>query len=260
MRIGMFHIISRLFKENDLQPSDINSIKDLNKLPLLNKQDIRENLHDMISNRFKKDDLIEYETSGSTGSPLPVYVDRDEDDYRKAKHLRSNIIVGQRPRDMYVCVTSPSHYGRVPSILRKFRIFSREFVSVFDDIETQLKKVQSYEPDILAGYSSSLYLLAQEAEKKNISDIKPKFILGGAELSDDHHADSSNPSSRRHSLTNTLSWRLRRLLGNVRNGMSIISTLTLLLWSSLTIMVRRFHQVKEGRLSARVYSTTLCHS
>lgn len=174
-----------LFKEHDLRPSDIKNVQDLNKIPVLSKQDIRENLNEIISTKYNIHNLIEYETSGSTGQPLPVYVNRDEDDHRKAKHLRSNIIVGQRPRDTYVCVTSPSHYGRVPSILQKIRVFSREFISVFDDVETQLKKVEAYDPDILAGYSSSLYLLAREAERSNSSSIRPKFLLGGAELCDE---------------------------------------------------------------------------
>ena len=174
-----------LFKKNDLRPGDIKSIQDLNKIPVLSKQDIRENLTEIISKGYNMHSLIEYETSGSTGQPLPVYVNREEDDYRKAKHLRSNIIVGQRPRDKYICVTSPSHYGRVPTILQKIRVFSREFVSVFDDVETQLRRVEAYGPDILAGYSSSLYLLAQEAERTGSTSIRPKFLLGGAELCDE---------------------------------------------------------------------------
>jgi phenylacetate-CoA ligase len=176
---------NNMFKEHDLRPSDIKKVQDLNKIPVLSKQDIRENLNEMISKDYNMHSLIEYETSGSTGQPLPVYVNKDEDDYRKAKHLRSNIIVGQRLRDKYICVTSPSHYGRVPTILQKIRVFSREFVSVFDDVETQLKKVTEYDPDILAGYSSSLYLLAQQAERTDSTSIRPKFLLGGAELCDE---------------------------------------------------------------------------
>ena len=175
---------NRLFKQLHLSPQDIKTVKDLNRIPIISKQDIRENINDLISRNYDIGKLTEYETSGSTGNPLPVYVNTVEDDYRKAKHLRSNILVGQRPRDRYVCVTSPSHYGRVPPILMKLGVFSREFISVFDDIETQLRKLQMLRPDILAGYSSSLFLLAQEAERKDVS-VRPRFVLGGAELSDE---------------------------------------------------------------------------
>ena len=175
---------NRKFNELKIKPDDIKDLSDLEKLPLISKDDIRGNTQEMLSVKYRVDDLIRYSTSGSTGKPLPVYVDLKEDDYRKAKHLRSNILVGQRPRDKYVCITTPSHFGEVPPILRKLGIFSRDFISVFDDAETQISTIKKINPDILSGYSSSLYLLAKEVKARDVS-VRPRFVLGGAELSDE---------------------------------------------------------------------------
>ena len=64
-------------------------------------------------------------------------------------------------------------------------MYDRTFVSVFDDVNTQISTVEKVKPNVLAGYSSSLLLLAKEVEKRGIKTIKPRFILGGAELIDD---------------------------------------------------------------------------
>lgn len=174
-----------LLKENNIRPENIKDLSDLNKLPIISKSDMRENTDALISRKYEKSGLIRYSTSGSTGMPLPVYVDRREDDYRKAKHLRSNIVIGQRPWDRYVCITTPSHFGEIPSFLRRLGVFSREYISVFDDIGLQIEKIERIKPDLLTGYSSSLYVLAKEAEDRGITSIHPKLVLGGAELSDE---------------------------------------------------------------------------
>jgi len=55
---------------------------------------------------------------------------------------------------------------------------------VFDDTSTQVSVIEDLKPDILDGYSSSLLLLAKEVEKRGIWTIRPRFIIGGAELID----------------------------------------------------------------------------
>lgn len=167
-----------------IKPNDIKTLKDLNKLPIIKKEEIRNNLSEIVSRRFDKSSLRVLSTSGSTGLPLRIFISREEDDYRKAKHLTANIFCGQKPRDRYVTISSPSHFGEVPRLLRIMGIYDRTFVSVFDDIDTQISKIEEAMPNVLAGYSSSLLLLAREVQKRRNKGIKPRFILGGAELID----------------------------------------------------------------------------
>ena len=173
------------FKERGIKPSDIRTVNDLNKLPIIRKDDIRRNLSGIISKEFDVGSLKVFSTSGSTGQPLRVFISEKEDDYRKAKHLTANIFCGQKPRDRYVTITSPSHFGEVPALLRAIGVFDRSFISVFEDVNTQISKIEKIQPNVLAGYSSSLLLLAKVIKKRGIDSIKPRFILGGAELIDD---------------------------------------------------------------------------
>lgn len=170
-------------KEKGLKPSDIATVKDLKKLPIIRKQEINNN-QSIISQEFNVHDLQVLSTSGSTGQPLKIYISKVEDDYRKAKHLLANIICGQKPRDRYVAITAPSHFKQVPQLLRTLSFYDRTFISVFDGIDQQISTLERIKPKIIAGYASSLLLLAQELEKRELTHFSPKFILSGAELLD----------------------------------------------------------------------------
>jgi phenylacetate-CoA ligase len=173
-----------VFKKLGVKPEDIHGISDLKRLPIIKKYDVRQNLSRIVSSEFNVDSLIRLSTSGSTGQPLPVFISDREDDFRKAKHLKANIVCGQRPRDKYVTITSPSHFGEVPMLSRILRMYSRSFVSVFDSTPNQLLQIERMKPDILAGYSSSLWLLAKEVQERRIKVLRPRLIFGGAEMID----------------------------------------------------------------------------
>jgi phenylacetate-CoA ligase len=174
----------RRFRSIGIKPEDIKGPDDLNKLPVLSKEEIRNNLNDMISNEFDKKSLRVMSTSGSTGHPLKIYASRGEDAFRKAKHLRANIICGQRPRDRWVTITSPTHFADVGKIQRISGFFAPRFVSVFDDTTAQISALEKARPAILDGYSSSLLLAAREIERMGVQTIRPRMVFGGAELSD----------------------------------------------------------------------------
>ena len=170
------------FREDGIKPNEIRTLADLNKLPILRRDEIRKNLYRMISKEYNVAKLRMLRTSGSTGKPLYFYISEKEDEYRKAKHLRANISVGHRPRDKWVLITTPLHFGVATRLQRLLGIYVPTPVSVFNDVATQISIIEELKPDILGGYSSSLLLLAKEVEKRGIETLKPKFIIGGAEL------------------------------------------------------------------------------
>jgi phenylacetate-CoA ligase len=122
-------------------------------------------------------------TSGSTGNPLIVYINSNEDLIRKAKHIRSNKNLGQRIRDNWVTITGPHHFPQKTTTIQDLlNIYNPRPVSVFLDIESQISSIAKLKPVILEGYATSLYLLASYLEKKNSDIIKPRFIVSSAEL------------------------------------------------------------------------------
>ena len=174
----------RLLSEAKIKPEDVKSVRDLNKLPIVKKNDIIRNIDSVVSERFKTRNLRTLLTSGSTGKPLRVFITRDEDDFRKAKHLRANLSCGHNPWDRWVTITSPSHFSEVTKFQQILGFYAPKFVSVFNDTRQQMSIIDKIRPDILDGYSSALFLLAKEVEKSGLKTIRPKSIFGGAELID----------------------------------------------------------------------------
>lgn len=171
-----------IFREEGIKPGEIRTVSDLNKLPILRKDEIRKNIDRMISREYDIARLKMLRTSGSTGKPLFFYISGSEDDFRKAKHLRANISCGQRPRDKWVLICTPLHFGVATRLQRLLGFYVPTPVSVFNDVATQFSIIEKLKPDILGGYSNSLLLLAKEVEKRGIEAFKPRFIIGGAEL------------------------------------------------------------------------------
>jgi phenylacetate-CoA ligase len=173
------------FRAMDLKPSDIEHLEDLGKLPVIQKSEVRKNLAEMVSQSADRGSLTQLSTSGSTGAPLILYIDKYEDILRKVRHLRANITCGQHMRDRWVTVTG-SHINVDVGRLQQFlRIYLLRRVSVFLDVKSQVDIVAGLKPDVLEGYSSSLVLLAKEVDRLGLKTIMPRVMFSGAELVDD---------------------------------------------------------------------------
>jgi len=173
-----------MFRKEGIKPSEIRTVSDLNKLPIMRREEIRKNIDRMISKEYDITRLKMLRTSGSTGKPLFFYISGSEDEFRKAKHLRANISCGQRLRDKWVLICTPLHFGVATRLQRLLGVYVPTPVSVFNDVGSQISIVEELKPDILDGYSNSLLLLAKEVEKRGRETFKPRFIIGGAELSE----------------------------------------------------------------------------
>lgn len=66
---------SELFKKNNLSCSDINSVEDLQKIPILTKDLVRANYDKLISTDAKKRNMKIQSSGGSTGRPLKFITD-----------------------------------------------------------------------------------------------------------------------------------------------------------------------------------------
>ena len=80
-----------------IKPEDIRNIDDLQKLPFLSKQDIKNHLYfDLLSNNHNKNKIQRITTSGSTSEPLICYVDKTQLEMRWGATLRGLQMTGYR--------------------------------------------------------------------------------------------------------------------------------------------------------------------
>jgi phenylacetate-CoA ligase len=170
-------------RQSAIKPDDIRNLEDLNKLPVISRDELQKNADQLISKEFKLEELDSHSTSGSSGRPLVTYFTKSEDDFRKAKYLRSHAICGQRPWSSWVLIEPLERKVHLGRLQRLLRFYTPSYVSIFDDIHAQASQVQRLRPDVIEGYSNSLLLLAEEVKDRKLG-ISPKMVLGGAELID----------------------------------------------------------------------------
>lgn len=170
------------FKAARIKPDQVKTVEDLTKIPILNKDEIRKNLSQMISTNYRASQLKIHRTSGSTGEPLRFYISDVEDEYRKARHIRANTVCGQKLRDRYVTITHPLYFSQTTKLQRLLRFYAPIPVSVFDDVDKQIRVVEKVAPDLIDGYASSILLLAKHVDKLGVTKIRPRFLISGADL------------------------------------------------------------------------------
>jgi phenylacetate-CoA ligase len=173
----------RLFKDVKISPSDIQTVDDLCKIPITRKSDMkRQPAANLVSKEFAVSTLKVIRTGGSTGEPFSVYISPSEDDWRKAIYMRANVCCGQKPRDRWIAILDAERAADTSTFQHYVGIFAKKIVPVVWSRKTQLEAVQNFNPDILDGFSSALWLLAKEAQLTGTNGIHPRIVFGSGEL------------------------------------------------------------------------------
>lgn len=173
------------FKKAGVDVTTIRKIEDLSKLPIIKKEEFKkQDPKQIVSSKYDFGSLKKVRTSGSTGTPFEVYVNPTEDAWRKAIYMRANIACGQKPRDRWVVLTSPTHFKDTTNIQRKIGIYAQNCISLFESTDQKIKQVNAAKPDVLDGYSGSLTMLAKEVKRRGFKTIKPHVLFGNAEFID----------------------------------------------------------------------------
>ena len=146
------------FETAGINPRSIETLEDLGKLPIIRKDKLRHvKPQKLVSSQFNISTLRKVRTSGSTGEPFEFYLSREEDDWRKSIYMRANISCGQRARDRWIVITDPRHFWETTSVQRRLRLYAQTCISLFNDIDKQITLVRKNKPDVLDGYSSSIF-------------------------------------------------------------------------------------------------------
>ena len=166
----------RIFDERKLRPADIRGRGDLYKLPLLTKDDIRRHFDDLRSRDVPARALKTGHTSGTTGMPLTVGYDRDTIWMTYAvfdRHYRwAGLRMGRDGDRVAVArgnVIVPLEQRR-PPFWRFNRIQNQMLLSSFhlskDNLPAYFEALRQFQPAVLDGYPSTLYLLAKYLQNR----------------------------------------------------------------------------------------------
>lgn len=179
------------FDKARFNPSNVQSLDDIRRIPLLTKNDIQNNKETMRARNLSDDMIVSDKTGGSTGRPLNFYLDRKRVFSRAAAAFRhdrwTGWDIGQKSAYLW------GHRGDLAepkSISSKFRNLLLDRMIVLDtssitsgklaEFKVELKE---FKPMIYVAYANSIYLFARYLkETGSIDHHHPNAIITSAEL------------------------------------------------------------------------------
>ncbi len=158
----------------DVTPDDINSLDDISRMPILEKEDVRCNSDKMISDTAIKALHYEAHTSGSTGKPLRLYRNLDNIGFEHAMLMRQWQWAGLEHNDRYACIKGDimsSSKIRNNEFWAYSPLDNRLYMSSYhikdENLKYYLAALKKYKVVGVEGYPSSLFALAKYMLAKN---------------------------------------------------------------------------------------------
>jgi phenylacetate-CoA ligase len=182
-----------LLKDSALRENDrivLRTIKDLEQIPFLTKEIIRNERERIYSSDHKSRKSYRNSSGGTTGEPVKILQDRDYLISEGATFLLPKSWKGVDPYDSEIIIWGAERdtfRGKKPLIdkIKDFlrnRITLNSFKMTPNDMESYIDILNRYKPKIIRAYADSIYEIAAYARKKNIK-VRPQRAIHTAACS-----------------------------------------------------------------------------
>jgi phenylacetate-CoA ligase len=170
------------YREKRIRPEDIKSATDIKQLPVISKEEIRDNTKSMITKGYDSTKLLKFKTGGSTGKPLEIYLTDKCSEMRNACARRHDRWTGWDIGEPIGAVWgNPNRPSGIQRILDKYLLTSSITLDTMNVNEITVTKFardwKQMKPTLLYGHAHSLFILSEYLTKMGIEEIKPKGIL-----------------------------------------------------------------------------------
>jgi phenylacetate-CoA ligase len=180
----------RAFAERALHPTDIRTIDDLGKLPLLTREAATDCFADRMSSAEPLP-RIRKMTSGSTGRPLAFAYDVGSEYWRQAAKLRGYGWAGYRPGDRSLHFWGSIASVKAPTLKKKIKggldhFMRREhFIDCTDHSEealaTVVRRLRGIRPEVIVCYAQAGAALARHIVDRKSRDWPDVAVISAAE-------------------------------------------------------------------------------
>lgn len=183
---------SEALARHGVTASTIRSVEDLQRLPILEKDEVRRRPERFWSSAAKGSYTIN--TSGTTGSPLRVRVSRRAllRNYAHYYRLRERLGIGARERSATFAGrmiveperrTTPFWRHNLPA---RTILYSTYHLSE-DNIPAYLERLQRQQPALIFAYPSAISAVARVLRDHSEMEIRPRAIIASCETLLPHH-------------------------------------------------------------------------
>lgn len=169
------------FQASGVDPGNL-TLESLKKLPLLTKTALRERTADLLSDEFRREDLVVHKTGGSTGQSTTVYLDKRWQQVRNGDALRSNHWAGWYPGTKVAAIwgnpPTPSTWKSKLRAALHDRMMYLDTMYIHDASLNQfVAEWRRERPQIVYGHSHSIFILAEWLLQQGIGDLRPRGIV-----------------------------------------------------------------------------------
>ncbi len=171
-----------LFRKSEISPDDIRSAKDLQRIPVAGKEELRQAIRDSTGIPVESCWLS---TSGSSGIPMRFPFLPLENTRMNLSWLRPQLAHGVRPWHSRMEITGPHNIKKHKRWYQRIGCFRLSQLSVFANEDQWMEELNRKRPDVLWGYSRSLINFSRFLVKQNKHYHRPRWIFGVSELVDD---------------------------------------------------------------------------
>jgi phenylacetate-CoA ligase len=184
----------QLKRETGQQPSDFKDFADLPKLPIIEKEMIRRDPLRFCSTPLIGRGSFVLHTSGTTGTALTIYADKDS----RRRHYafwtrlrrRFGVEPGMKRATMFGRIICSPDAGRPPfwryDAVGRNLLFSSYHLAP-GNLPAYADKLRDYQPSEIIGYASSVYLLAKYLVRNPGHGVAPKVVFTTADKLEDHY-------------------------------------------------------------------------
>jgi phenylacetate-CoA ligase len=156
------------FRTAGVQPGDFGSVLDLSRFPLLPKSEVRMRARELVSRTRAPSRLLQFNTTGTTGSPMTLYSDHQARQENYAHFDNFFELVGLDPHARRAVfggrILQPGTDWRPPfwrhSRFQQTLLFSSYHLAQ-STVDAYLNALRQFQPAVLEGYPSSLSTLAR---------------------------------------------------------------------------------------------------
>lgn len=178
------------FQREGINPGQIKTVADLDRLPLVDKQELRKDPSRFLSNSALGKNSIAFLTSGSTGLPLNIHHDSNS--------LLANIAFGERQREVITGICGRkvgyrealiSYDGCVSTKVWDFyekKTYipvrpQRLLIPISKTIEAVAEELNRFRPNVLIGYGSYLEAFFKTIYSMEVNIQLPQVLLYGGD-------------------------------------------------------------------------------
>ncbi|MDC4205474.1 MAG: hypothetical protein MPW14_22405 [Candidatus Manganitrophus sp.] len=183
----------QLVRDGRIDLQAVKSVDDLCRIPILTKEQIRNDPEAFLASGFGSGQLIKIGTSGTTGKTLTIYIDKDSRRRAYAFFSRFKAWFGIDPS-----LPNVTFAGRVfvepdrktPPFWRRNRVSNNYLFSSYHlspaTLPSYVEALLKIQPHFIDSYPSSIYTIAKYMQDNGISGIFPKAIITSSETLLEH--------------------------------------------------------------------------